>query len=73
MLFGTMTTGFIICTLFGYSFFNLLPINKTILLIIVLLSAISFVFYEIINYIITLIFHKYDNTIELESFIFSKK
>jgi cation-transporting ATPase E len=72
-LFGVMTSGFILCVIFFHSFFNILPVDKPMLLLIVLLSAISFVFYEIINYIVTLVFHKFDNTIELNSLIFSHK
>lgn len=72
-LFSVMTISFILCVIFGYSFFNILPVTKSMLLLIILLSAIAFVFYEIVNYIVTLIFHKFDNTIELDSLIFRSR
>ena len=66
-LFFTMLTGFICCGLLLPQFFNLVPINTTIALIIFVLAIDSFCVYKLINYIITKIFHHFDETIKIES------
>ena len=66
-LFFTMLIGFISCALFAPNFFNILPINSTIFLIIFVLAIDSFFVYKFINYIITKIFHHFDETIKVES------
>ncbi len=66
-LFFTMLTGFVTCALFAPGFFEILPINSTILLIIFVLAIDSFAVYKTLNFIITKIFHHFDNTIKVES------
>ena len=66
-LFFTMLTGFVTCALFAPGFFEILPINSTIILIIFVLAIDSFAVYKALNFIITKIFHHFDNTIKVES------
>ena len=66
-LFFTMLIGFISCALFVPGFFEILPINSTIFLIIFVLAIDSFCVYKVINFIITKIFHHFDETIKVES------
>ena len=65
-----MTLGFLYCVLFQPEFFNIVPLDKVSLLIIFVLAIDSFYIYKVINYIVTFIFHKLDNTIEVESNIY---
>ena len=69
----TMITGFVYCLTFQHVFFNLLKVDSLTLLIIFIITIDSLLFYEIINYIIYLIFHRFDNSIEVNSFIFKNK
>ena len=66
-LFFTMLIGFVSCALFAPGFFEILPINTTIILIIFVLAIDSFAVYKTLNFIITKIFHHFDNTIRVES------
>ena len=66
-LFFTMLTGFTLGALFLPTFFNLLPINNKIILIVFVLSIASFYVYKLLTYIVTTIFHKIDKSIEIES------
>ena len=72
-LFFVMTSGFIYCLTCQNEFFNLVKINNSIIMLVVLLASLSFCFYELLNYLIILFFHKFDKTIELDSFIFKKR
>lgn len=69
-LFFTMLIGFSYCVLFQPEFFNIVPLDKVSILIIFVLAIDSFYIYKVLNYIITYIFHKFDNTIEIESNIY---
>ena len=69
-LISVMTLGFLYCVLFQPEFFNIVPLDKVSLLIIFVLAIDSFYIYKVINYIVTFIFHKLDNTIEVESNIY---
>lgn len=68
-IFSVMTMGFLYCRIFQPEFFNLLPVSHVSILIIFVLSLDSILVYKILNYIITYIFHKKDETIEIESAI----
>ncbi len=70
-LFSVMTIGFIYCLFFQPEFFNIIPVNNTIVIITFILVLDSFYIYKILNYMITLIFHKFDSSIEVESNIYS--
>ena len=70
ILLFSMIIGFVYCLTFQHIFFNLLKVDNITLLIVFIMTIDSLLFYEIINYIIYLIFHKFDNTIEVNSFIF---
>lgn len=63
-LFTVMTTGFIITLIFFNQFFNILSINKINLVLVLILSIIAFIMYEIISHITVKIFKKYDSSIE---------
>lgn len=69
-LFFIMLSGFIGCLFFEPEFFNILPVNSMILLLTTILVLDSFYIYKIINYAITAIFHKFDNSIKVESNIY---
>jgi len=69
-LFGVMTTGFLYCLFFQPEFFNIIPMNSVSWLITFVLALDSFYVYKILNYFITLIFNKFDNTIKVESDIY---
>ena len=69
-LFGIMTTGFIYCLFFQPTFFNLIPMDKVSYLIVIVLAIDSFYIYKLLNFIITKIFSKFDNTIKVESDIY---
>lgn len=69
-LFTVMLCGFLYCLIFQPEFFNLVPLDKISLLIVFVLTLDSFYVYKIINYLITLIFHKFDKTIIVESNIY---
>lgn len=70
-LFSVMTIGFIYCLLFQPKFFNILPVNNTILIITFILVLDSFYIYKVINYLVTLLFHKFDKSIKVESNIYN--
>ena len=74
-LFTVMLTGFMYCLLFQPEFFSILPLNKVSILIVFVLAIDSFYIYKIINYLVTYIFHKFDDSIKVESSItsFTKK
>ena len=69
-LFTAMTCGFLYCLLFQPEFFNILPLDKVSMLIVFVLAIDSFYIYKILNYFITYIFHKFDDTIKVESNIY---
>ena len=69
-LFFAMLLGFSYCVLFQPEFFNIVPLDKVSILIIFVLAIDSFYIYKVLNYVITYIFHKFDNTIEIESNIY---
>ena len=69
-LFFIMLTGFLYCLFFQPSFFNILPINNIGALIIFVLVIDSFYIYKVINYVVTRIFHKFDETIKVEENIY---
>ena len=69
-LFGVMFVGFLYCLFFQPTFFNLLPLDKVSTLIIIVLALDSFYIYKLLNYAITAIFNKFDNTIKIESDIY---
>ena len=70
-LFFVMLIGFLYCIFFQPSFFNILKINEISALIIFVLTLDSFYVYKIINYWITKLFHRFDNTIKVESNIYN--
>lgn len=72
-LFFVMLFGFIYCTIFEFSFFNLEEMNDQIFLIVFVLTINSFYIHKIINYFITKIFNKFDNTIKVISNIYDVK
>ena len=69
-LFFTMLTGFILGVLLIPNVFDLMHINFAILLIVFVLAIDSFYVYKMLNYIITVIFHKFDESIKIESNIY---
>ena len=69
-LFTAMLTGFLYCLFFQPEFFNLLRINGTIALLSIILMFSSFYVYKLINYGITFLFNKFDNSIKVESNIY---
>ena len=69
-LFFVMLTGFLYCLFFQPSFFNIVPINNISALIVFVLVIDSFYVYKVINYIVTRIFHKFDETIKVEANIY---
>ena len=69
-LFTIMTGGFTYCLFFQPEFFSIMPVNSTILIITFILALDSFYIYKIINYFVTLIFHKFDDSIKVESNIY---
>lgn len=72
-LFFVMTTGFMLGLFMVPEFFNILPFDETITIITLVLTINSFYIYKIITYFITFIFNKFDDTIEVESNIYSIK
>ena len=69
-LFIFMLTGFTgIITLIP-DFFNIQPINSVSALLIFVLALDSFYIYKLINYLITFIFNKFDDSISVESNIY---
>ena len=72
-LFSGMLTGFLFCLLFQPEFFNLLRVDGTILLLTFILMFSSFYIYKIINYLITYLFNKVDDSIKVESSIYGTK
>ena len=69
-LFSVMTIGFLYCLFFQPAFFSIMNVNKTILVLTFILAIDSFYIYKIINYFVTLIFHKFDDSIKVESNIY---
>lgn len=69
-LFFIMLTGFVGCLILAPEFFNILPINSTILLLTCILLLDSFYVYKVINFIVTSIFHKFDDSIKVEANIY---
>ena len=72
-LFFTMLGGFLYCVIFQPSFFNILPLDKVSVLITFVLAIDSFYIYKVLNYLVTYIFHKFDETIEVEANIYKIK
>ena len=70
ILFFAMLSGFIYCTLFQPEFFDILPINNVSVLIVFVLTINSFYIYKLLNFLITGLFNKFDNTIEIETNIY---
>ena len=64
LLFLIMCTGFILGIVLLHDFFNIVLLSSGIVLNIVFLSFITIIIYEIINYIVLNIFHKYDVSIK---------
>ena len=64
LLFLVMCTGFILGIVLLHDFFNIVLLSSGIVLNIVFLSFITIIIYEIINYIVLNIFHKYDVSIK---------
>lgn len=69
-LFFTMLSGFIICLFLEPEFFSIMRMNSTIFLLTVILLLDSFYIYKIINYGVTALFHKFDDSIKVESNIY---
>ena len=69
-LFFIMLSGFTYCLLFQPGFFNILKVNQIIALIVFVLAIDSFYVYKVLNFLITKLFHRFDNTIEVESNIY---
>ena len=66
VLFCTMFAGFLYCALFQYSFFSLTPLTLTSALIAFVLCIDSLYIYRKLNHLITMLFAKFDSTIEVE-------
>ena len=73
LLFFTMFSGFIYCTLFQYEFFNLENLNDAIVIITFVLMINSFYIYKLLNYFITKVFNRVDDSIVIESNIYNVK
>ncbi len=69
-LFFVMLSAFIIILLSIPKFFNIEPLNGVSILLIFVLSLDSFYVYKLINYFVTFIFHKFDDSINVESNIY---
>ena len=69
-LFSVMTIGFLYCLFYQPEFFSILKVNNTILILTLILAIDSFYIYKIINYIVTFLFNKLDNSIKVESNIY---
>ena len=69
-LFTGMLVGFLFSLFVFPEFFNLLRVNGTILLLTFILMFSSFYLYKIINYLVTFIFNKFDDSIKVESNIY---
>ena len=69
-LFFTMLGGFLFCLFFQPAFFNILPLDRVSLLITFVLAIDSFYIYKVLNYLVTYIFHKFDDSIVVESNIY---
>ena len=66
-LFGLMLTIFLVVIIFFSEFFNIEEISKTSALITFVLTLDTIYIYQWFNYLITKIFNKFDNSIEVES------
>ena len=73
ILFFVMLTGFLVCLFNIPEFFNIEPLNDTIGLLTFVLTICSLYIYKVINYFITVIFNKFDNTVKVESNIYEIK
>ena len=69
-LFFIMLTGFVGCLLLEPEFFSIHPMDNLILLLTFILILDSFYIYKIINYLVTKLFHKFDDTIKVEANIY---
>ena len=70
ILFTFMLAGFCYVIFFIPEFFEILPISKVSALIIFVLTLDAFFIYKLINYAITFIAHKIDDSIPVESNIY---
>ncbi len=70
LLFSFMTIAFIVVLLTIPEFFSIKAINSVSLLLVFVLALDSFYVYKLINYFITYIFNKFDDTIKIESNIY---
>lgn len=66
-LFGLMLTIFLVVIIFFSEFFNIEEISKTSALITFVLTLDTIYIYQWFNYLITKIFNKFDDSIEVES------
>ena len=67
----TMIGGFFACTIFLKDFFYLSSLEWKTVLILGALFLISFIVYSLVNFLITFLFHKKDNSIVVEKTMFS--
>ena len=67
VLLSVLTTLFAVAILFFPSFFNLIPLNGTTLLYTFVLASSSIIIYRLLNLIIRIIFHKIDNSVEINT------
>ena len=65
-----MLIGFVGCLLLEPEFFSIHPMDNLILLLTFILILDSFYIYKIINYLVTKLFHKFDDTIKVEANIY---
>ncbi|MCR5457003.1 MAG: HAD-IC family P-type ATPase [Clostridiales bacterium] len=68
----TMIGGFFACTIFMKEFFYLSSLDWRSILILGALFLISFVVYSLVNFLVTFLFHKKDDSILVEKTMFSR-
>lgn len=68
----TMVSGFFACVFFFKDFFYLSELDLQSVLVMVALFLISFVLYSGVNFVVTKIFHKKDDSIVVEKTMFSR-
>ena len=66
----TMSGGFFACTIFMKEFFYLSSLDWRSILILGALFLISFVVYSLVNFLVTFLFHKKDDSILVEKTMF---
>jgi len=68
----TMISGFFACTIFLKDFFYLSSLELKTVIILGVLFIISFIVYSLVNFLVTFLFHKKDDSIVVEKTMFSR-